>query len=464
MPGAEEAQPEAGLTRRDFLVGAGIAAGLLVVGGIISHEALDDDPTPAERDITEGIDKEWDKLSVFAGGVVLGSSVELNRSPDFSGSRRIDWPFDGHALGVRRPVMVGQSAALNGYNNREIDAGTIGFWLPEGQDLVFARYNPGFSIYPIHTGHEAGYTDAYRHMLGETVEPESSPHSPDNPRHFIIERPEYEDRDSQVRRKDIGQSVALAPNDSRGFVNRLRFTFGGFEIRDWAGEERGKVSQGEFDSSFELSPELTAKIDEGLRENWDNINGFAGILAVNASSKVYSDARLLDGSEVEWPRDFRHAVVVRPMSVVGSSRLNLTDDERKEVEKGVKRTTVAFWLPGPNQFVYMDTQDESGNILASTRGHYPNQVKSDGILGYDFQLDGRQKDGGAVYPYFEYKYEVEITEGGRQSDGSYEQSVYEERTGKALVGHSLGMKDGVSALDIVADFSDTPSSQPLTID
>ncbi len=363
--------------------------------------------------------------------------------------------------------MVAQSTDMNGYDSGEIDPNVMGLWLPGSSDqLVFARYNRSDSFWPIYRGRDTGYTKDLGQMTGETVKLEPG----GSPRHFIVERPEYKDKESRTRRKDVGRSAAISPTEVRAFVRSLEETYGGFEIRDWVeysglGQDFQQVDEGYFDDTSEISDKLTDKISRGLESDWSDINVFGGVVGINKTSSVFSDPRLVKGSEVEWPKDYPHAVVVRPMFVVGSSRINIDGEELEQVEKAIRRTTIGFWLPGPNRFVYMDTQTNSGNMIPIARGFYPDQVKANGLLGYDVSLDGREAKGGVSFPYFNDEYSEQIAEGGYDEEtSSYTRPQYERRIRRALVGHSLGFSSGADAVATLDAFSTGDMAQPLILE
>ena len=471
LPQQNAATEQHDMSRRNFLIGAGAAAttAILIAGVVKYEQQKHKKPSAQNSEIINGIQTDWNTISVFAGGLVVGAAAQLSRSPQFEDGAELEWPFEGNSLGVRRPIMVAQSAGLNGYKEEAIDARVFGFWLPgEYEKPVFSLYDATGPFWPVYRGKHEGFGEGHHILLGETVRPVADGKFP---RHFIVKGPrQSEDSEVVTMRKDIGESAPLNPSTVADFAGSLVATYGGFEVRDWNKEQKEQekaeaVDTGKYEGA-DVSDELAARLKEAIIYDWKDINVFGGVVAVSRASKVYSDPRLLSGSEIAWPKDYPHAVVVRPIFVVGSSKLNLAEEDLTEVEKGIKRSTVGFYLPGPNQFVFMDTSDEAGNIIPESRAFYPGQEKADGILGFDIHLDGRKvsSDSKVALPYFKEPYYELKSRGYIDDDTSeYIPPEYKKKIRKVLVGHSLGFDNGADAVLSLSEFYDGKWTQPLTL-
>ncbi len=190
-------QGEAGeptLSRRELLK-FGAKAGFLVIGGGVVatygvaigeaayHEYTKHDEAAAEvkaraetiaRRVKEGMAYDWKYGSVWPGLAILPSSVDLYRTPSLHPATKINWPGkpDEHLI-AQRPFMIKGSLDVNTNLNESRDGigdETMGFWLPNSEDIVFLdRSAHRFQILmPTHTA-AAVFRNDYQDIVGEPV-------------------------------------------------------------------------------------------------------------------------------------------------------------------------------------------------------------------------------------------------------------------------------------------------------
>lgn len=185
------------MSRRHFLRLAGIAAGSLVGAGIaVNHLVVQHDRDEQEHQeglqaaanlgklVSEGLEGNWQKATVWPGLAFIPRSVQLFSTPTLQEGTKVAWP-DDHLqdhLAVQRPFMIWSTAEANKPTEPalredsvigEVYPETLGFWLPNSNQLAYCNRGQYWNdiLLPTHSQDPIyqGAKDGYQTIVGEAV-------------------------------------------------------------------------------------------------------------------------------------------------------------------------------------------------------------------------------------------------------------------------------------------------------